>query len=53
MCYLGESFIGSPMGSVAVRAGSEEQLVVAEIDLEQVNIARQRLPYLQDCKEYQ
>jgi 5-aminopentanamidase len=47
--YLGESFIGSPMGSELVRASSAEQLVVAEIDLEQVKTARERLPYLRDC----
>lgn len=48
LSYLGESFIGSPMGTVLARAGSAEQLIVAEVALEQVKAAQERLPYLRD-----
>ena len=50
MAFLGESFIASPLGHVAIRAGSEEALIVAQVSLDDVHTAQKRLPYLQDCQ---
>ena len=44
--YLGESCIVAPDGNAAVRAGTNEELILARIDHEQVAAAQQRLPYL-------
>ncbi len=46
--YLGSSCIVSPDGKDAARAGAEEQLIVAELDVESVEAAQQRIPYLND-----
>lgn len=46
--YLGASCIVAPDGSDAARAGKDEQLLSAEIDVAQVSKARQRLPYLKE-----
>ena len=48
--YLGGSNIVAPNGSIAAQAGSEETLISAAIDLESVQKARDRLPYLVDVK---
>lgn len=45
--YLGESCIVAPDGQDAARAGSEECLIVAELDVERVLACQARLPYLQ------
>jgi predicted amidohydrolase len=44
--YLGNSCIVAPDGSDAIRAGTRQQLIIAEIDLEAVTQAQNRLPYL-------
>ncbi len=49
--YLGDSCIVSPDGKDAARAGAEEQLIIAELDLERVAIAQKRLPYLNDLAD--
>ncbi len=48
--YLGESCIVAPDGSDAARAGSDQQMISAQIDLKRVVKAQARLPYLQDVK---
>lgn len=49
--YLGASCIISPQGNDAARAGTEEQLIMAELDVESVTVAQQRLPYLKDIAD--
>jgi 5-aminopentanamidase len=44
--YLGASCIVSPDGKDAARAGSGEELIIAEIDRQGVEVAQARLPYL-------
>lgn len=44
--YLGNSCIVAPDGNDAIRAGSEQQLIIAEISLDAVTRAQNRLPYL-------
>jgi predicted amidohydrolase len=44
--YLGNSCIVAPDGSDAIRAGTTQQLIKAEISLEAVTQAQNRLPYL-------
>lgn len=44
--YLGNSCIVAPDGNDAIRAGSEQQLITAEISLDAVTRAQNRLPYL-------
>jgi predicted amidohydrolase len=46
--YLGASCIIAPDGKDAARAGDEETLISARIDLEAVTNAQKRLPYLVD-----
>ena len=49
MTYYGGSCIVAPNGEDAVRAGSNEILISAELDLQSLRAARQRLPYLQNA----
>jgi len=51
--YFGSSCIVSPEGKDAARAGSQEQPIIAQLDLERVVAARQRLPYLPDLEDFQ
>ena len=44
--YLGNSCIVAPDGTDAIRAGITQQLIIAEIGLEAVTQAQNRLPYL-------
>jgi 5-aminopentanamidase len=53
MSFLGSSCIVSPDGTDAARAGSAEELLEAEIDLDQIKLARSRLPYLDDVRKLQ
>ncbi len=48
--YAGGSAIISPWGEVLARAGGEEALLEAEIDLEEVRRVRQGLPVLEDIR---
>jgi predicted amidohydrolase len=45
--YLGNSCIVAPDGTDVIRAGTKQQLIIAEISLEAVTQAQTRLPYLQ------
>lgn len=46
MDFCGQSLLVSPDGDVLLRAGGEEGLLTAEIDLRQADEARARRPYL-------
>lgn len=46
--YAGLSSISRPDGSVAAKAGTGEEVIVAELDRAKVAEARARLPYLND-----
>ena len=48
MNFLGRSVIAAPDGAEAARAGSEPQVIWADIDPDRIQRAQQRLPYLQD-----
>lgn len=48
--YLGSSCIVAPDGKDAVRAGAEETLIWADLDMQRVTTARSRLPYGQDAE---
>jgi predicted amidohydrolase len=49
--YLGASCIVAPDGHDRVRAGSDEQLICAELDIESVTVAQARLPYLHHVEQ--
>ena len=53
LAYLGASCIASPMGEDLARAGSGEQVIVAEIDPQKVATAQARLPYFHDLPALQ
>lgn len=48
LAYLGASCIVGPDGHDLARAGAGEDLIAAEITVEAVEAARERLPYLRD-----
>lgn len=49
LAFYGGSRVVGPFGDTVVQAGTEETLLVAEIDRDRVEAARTRLPYLRDC----
>lgn len=49
--YLGASCIIAPDGKDAARAGDEETLISARIDLKAVETSQMRLPYLEDLAQ--
>ena len=51
LSYLGASCIVAPDGTDVARAGDGETLVSARIDLDEVEAARLRLPYLADVTQ--
>ena len=46
--FGGGSAVIDPWGEVVVEGGSGETLLTAEIDLDQVDVVRQRIPVFQD-----
>lgn len=46
MDFAGESLVADPNGALVVKAGAEEGLVTAELDLSQAKRIRSRRPYL-------
>ena len=48
MEFLGASVIAAPGGAEAVRAGSEPEVIFADLDQAKVKTAQARLPYLKD-----
>ncbi len=51
--YLGGSRIVAPDGREAAAAGREEALIVANVELDVVVAAQERLPYLRDCGRFE
>lgn len=51
--YVGQSCICAPYGEVLARAGDDPELITAEIDLDRVRVARERLPFLADAAALQ
>ncbi|MFT5260337.1 MAG: putative amidohydrolase [Saprospiraceae bacterium] len=49
--YYGGSCIVTPDGTDAARAGAQEELIIAELDLTQVTTAQNRLPYLRGAEQ--
>lgn len=49
--YFGGSCIVAPDGKDAARAGPQEELIVADVDLSRVSAAQQRLPYVKQVEE--
>jgi predicted amidohydrolase len=49
--YLGASCIVAPDGKDAARAGAQEELIVADLDMARVAAMQARLPYLRDVKQ--
>jgi len=47
--YLGESVIVAPDGAELARAGAEETLISADLEMDAVALARAALPYLEIC----
>lgn len=48
MAYLGQSVIAGPDGTELARAGSGPQILRADLDVDRVTAAQERLPYLRD-----
>jgi N-carbamoylputrescine amidase len=48
MTFYGESFIADPFGEVLVRAGAEEEVLVADLDLGRIRELRDLLHFLRD-----
>jgi N-carbamoylputrescine amidase len=48
MTFYGESFISNPFGDVLAQAGGDDQILMAQIDLNQVREARELLHFLRD-----
>ncbi len=46
MDFAGESIVVDPYGNVVVKADDSEQLVTAEIDLEESRRAKEKKPFL-------
>jgi len=50
--YMGSSCIVSPQGHDVARAGKNEELIWSNLDMAEVEKARQRLPYLTDVADF-
>lgn len=50
--YIGDSVIVSPRGRDLARAGKDPGMVIAELDFNEIDKARQRLPYLTDLPAF-
>ncbi len=48
MTFYGESFVADPFGEVLVRAGAEEEVLVADLDLGRIRELRELLHFLRD-----
>ena len=46
--YFGGSLIVGPRGSIEAQAGNDEAVLVATVDLAQIEPSRMRMPYLRD-----
>jgi N-carbamoylputrescine amidase len=46
--FWGDSFVAGPFGKFIARAGQNEEILLAECDLNQIDIQRRTWPYLRD-----
>lgn len=46
--FWGDSFVAGPFGKYIARAGSDEEILIAECDLSAIDIQRRTWPYLRD-----
>ncbi|MCB1022535.1 MAG: carbon-nitrogen hydrolase [Acidobacteria bacterium] len=46
--FWGDSFVAGPMGEVIARAGSDEQILLAECDFAKIETIRRNWPFLRD-----
>ncbi len=46
--FFGESFVCGPMGDVLVQAGTDEQILVTELDFRRIEETRRGWPFLRD-----
>lgn len=51
MEYLGSSCVVGPDGADLARAGAGEEVIIASVNVEDIDRLRGRLPYLTDCKD--
>jgi predicted amidohydrolase len=51
LTFAGESFIVDPNGKIIAQAGKEEELLLKEIELEEIQKAREKRPYLRDLRQ--
>ena len=49
--FIGESKIINPKGLDVISAKNKEELIVGDIDLNLINLVREKLPYLDDTRE--
>jgi N-carbamoylputrescine amidase len=50
LTFAGQSFIVDPNGKIIAHAGKEEELLLKEIELEEIQNAREKRPYLRDLR---
>ncbi len=50
LTFAGQSFIVDPNGKIIAQAGKEEELLLKEIELEEIQKAREKRPYLRDLQ---
>lgn len=48
MTFYGESFVADPFGEILVRAGADEEVLIADLDLERIRELRDLLHFLRD-----
>jgi len=48
MTFYGESFVADPFGEILVRAGAEEEVLIADLDLGRIRELRELLHFLRD-----
>ncbi len=48
MTFYGESFVADPFGEILVRGGAEEEVLIADLDLERIRELRDLLHFLRD-----
>ena len=48
MTFYGESFVADPFGEILVRAGAEEEVLIADLDLGRIRELRDLLHFLRD-----
>jgi len=48
LSFWGNSFVAGPFGEIVAEAGSEERILLAELDLEKIESQRQTWPFFRD-----